>query len=365
MPGYAPRLRAALCGVVAGVALLGAAPAGAAELPAHVRVAQEIVVVLVVEDGTAEALDTRSEAPIRAHVRALPARLVIEGKADRGARNSSSEIAAESVAVHGAVGAFWIQSSGPGRARLFLRTEAGDTYVHAVESTDGEAAAEAIGLVVADSTRALVAGEPVGMERISIPAPQRSEPAVKKTAAPAPAKPRERGRLRVAAAYTGTSYAPEVPWQQGLDLGVGWVFPFRLHLGLGYAVLAPARASRDYGTIEVRRHPARAWAGYSAQLGRVRIDADVPIIVDAETRHAQASDPDYASRPDTTRVVVGTGVQTRVAVTLTRGLFAFVGGGVELWPQTIEYGAQEPAPQALLRPRTWRGSGSVGLAVRL
>jgi hypothetical protein len=77
---------------------------------------------------------------------------------------------------------------------------------------------------------------------------------------PSPATP-ARWRLRLAAAYTGTSYAPQLPWQSGLRVDASSALSAWTYVGLSYGYFVPVDVNGREVTIRVSAHALAGFFG--------------------------------------------------------------------------------------------------------
>ena len=340
-------------------------PDGGVEPEAAVGVA-----VVLLDREPPGTLLARSESSIRAH---LAARSVEVRTEPRGAPGPPVSAARDALDRTGAFVAFWARTADDGRVVLYMvRADDDRTYRRPLPPLRPEQLADqdAIALIIQAVVIAVLAGDPPGMEVEVVEAeaeagtePERAGDGEPTT--PSPEPPRSRGRARIAVAYAGGTFAPGSRWQHGAGLQAGWVFPVGLHLSAGYTWRPPWTALRDYGRVELQRHPAFAAVGWHFGVGsRLHLDAELPLIIEWGVRRSRNAEGAQAT-PRQVSTSLGLGLRGRFAVTLAWRLAAFVGLGAEIWPRRVVIAADVPEREVLLDPDFVRFDLRLGLEVRL
>ncbi|MBK8213489.1 MAG: hypothetical protein IPK71_07005 [Myxococcales bacterium] len=150
--------------------------------------------------------------------------------------------------------------------------------------------------VVASSTGAVVRAHVVAATSERAEAPSPVEPALAPSArtseaptprdeAPRPAAPHlAPGTFRVGAYYTGTTYAPELPWQSGVRLE-GSVRATRVvYVGAGYALSPGVTLSGAGVDVGVTRHAPYAFVGLESTGASLALGVDVGVGLDVAVR---------------------------------------------------------------------------------
>jgi hypothetical protein len=172
------------------------------------------------------------------------------------------------------------------------------------------AAVEAAAVIIRHFTTDLIAGRPIGLTRFSADADAGhgradagGRPPVGPTATPSPPRApqlqllRERGYLRLQAAYVGQAWARERAWDSGAELSIGWRLAVGAHVGAAVALIP--RFEHTFGhptvsgvlTYRVNRYPLSLVAGYQHVWARSRLALDAQLRVVTELHHRRATDP--------------------------------------------------------------------------
>jgi hypothetical protein len=191
------------------------------------------------------------------------------------------------------------------------------------------------------------------------------------------------GRVRVALAYRGSTYAKQRTLQHGLSLWGAWVFNRGLYAGAGYLIV-PATdiptSEASYGsvavkknTMSVQRHPIEIFLGHSYRKGRFCAFGELVGLFDILTVN-------YLSNVDSTFIKIGEnkerlsfGLAARGALeyTLIGGLAGFVGFGIEDYLGNFAYtykkdnGLPNAPSDKLLSPIQIRALLQLGLSFTL
>jgi hypothetical protein len=106
-----------------------------------------------------------------------------------------------------------------------------------------------------------------------------------------------RGRLRVRAAYLGETWAAQRRWDSSAEFTLGWRLPTGLHLGLGVQVAAGYERVVEHPTdsglaqLSVRRYPLAAVVGYQHLWPGPRLLLDAQLRALATIVERRAVDP--------------------------------------------------------------------------
>lgn len=268
-----------------GVAHAAAPAARPAEEPARPTI------VVTVHSDVDAVLDDALRA-IQAHTQGGPTDLVIERSPIPGSDLRAQMRRAKTLAEqHAAAGVFWLDLESDDEFLLYLFEPEGlRVLVRKIPTSveDQAAAIESLGVIVGSSSEAIAAGETIGMTPVDTEAvvvdPAKTEsaapepPPVETSAtvnAPPPKPPRAWKILRVSLAYTGSSYARAMPWQQGGSLALSAAVAPRLYLGLDYTMLAPDRVTTPV-PLQLWRHPIAIHFGFHQMLVRwLALDAEL------------------------------------------------------------------------------------------
>lgn len=177
----------------------------------------------------------------------------------------------------------------------------------------------------------------------------------------------ERGTLRLAAAYAGTTFARSPAWQSGLALEAGWVTRPGAMIEVGYTAYQRVAVPLPDRVLELVRHPVHFGLGYELELDRWLLGFNGTFIVDVTERtdwRSTAGDLHRDRRLSTGFAVAPRG---RVGFAATERIEVFTMLTAELWLRTVEY----RVPVELGRSRLVfashraRATPTAGLAFRL
>jgi hypothetical protein len=319
-------------------------------------------IVFIIDEGVfpegAEGLDSA----LRAHLRDVDVMLLVLH--EERIKPLTPEVLDEILVVgegRGAAAVFWLAHAEGGGLQLFLASVPDElAYVRELEHEEGstDATVEAVGLIVRMAILALLDGSPPEMERLGV---ERAKP---QAPAPVPEPPRRQGEFRVALGYAGQYFAPAVKWQNGAGVWLGYRFEVGLALGLGYALLTPARATDQISQLVVRRNPIELDLGYGGKLGPVHLSGQVQLLADAAVRSATTDDPALAPTPKAANVTWGVGAGLLADFQIVRFFGLFVHAGAELWVTRTRYGVDAPAPLILIDPGLVRPRAAAGTVFR-
>ena len=144
-------------------------------------------------------------------------------------------------------------------------------------------------------------------EHAASPVPVTTPSSVPVEKRPAPLLPRDalppnsgRGAFRVGAFYTGTTFAPTLPWQSGARLEASLALGRFAYAGLGYAFHPGASVESAEATVRITRHSPGLFAGAETTFGAFTLGADAGLGLDAMLRTTTATSSAFAGTADTT-----------------------------------------------------------------
>jgi hypothetical protein len=286
-------------------------------------------------------------------------------------------------ATHHAAGVFWLDSSSADDWLLYLMDASGERIL--ARRMEGaaqalSAAVEAIAVIVRESARALLAGQPIEMEPVAeitppaaaaptqpapsaVPEPAPSAPAPAPTEAPAETVA---GPIRAGIAYVGGPLSRSVWWQHGLALQLGLMLRSGLYMQLSYALLPPTEVTQGAFGMSVQRHPTRLGIGYRAHVGGgLRLDAEAQAVVDPTQRHTLATPNTSAGTPDDTAWIFGASAQGRLTLVVQARVELFLGLGLDVFFNRFDYvRRQDDTLVTLLSPWRLAPLAELGVAFR-
>jgi hypothetical protein len=144
-------------------------------------------------------------------------------------------------------------------------------------------------------------------EQTALPVPVAKPSSVPVESRPAPMLPRDalppndrRGAFRVGALYTGTTFAPTLPWQSGARLEASLALGRFAYAGLGYAFHPGASVASPEATVRITRHSPGLFAGAETTFGALTLGADAGLGLDTTLRATTATSSAFAGTADTT-----------------------------------------------------------------
>lgn len=203
----------------------------------------------------------------------------------------------------------------------------------------------------------------------------------------------DRSQARVELGYSGTTYAPEVPWQSGLAISAAWQSKplsnarrLSVFVGAGYELAAPfqtALRSETAGialTPRVSRYPIHAFAGVHWSKRAFGVDGELHIISELDRVVATnfalgAVDPGTKgiSRVDDTSFALGFSPRVRLHYRPIRHLSVQLGLGADIFALNKAFFVELQDPdtgaalgrETYLRPNVARFAMNLGLVLWL
>ncbi|MBN1653424.1 MAG: hypothetical protein JXA30_06575 [Deltaproteobacteria bacterium] len=186
------------------------------------------------------------------------------------------------------------------------------------------------------------------------------------------------GQARFAAAYRGTTFAQQKPWQSGIAIWAGWITEFGLIAGIGYLWTPGTNIATDLygneGVVEFRveRDPFELFAGYQYRLGVLAFEGELGVILDSIARRSQpvssqrGLDRLLTETPDQSGIAFALLSRARVEYFLERHVGLFIALGLEVFIRNFAYVAElEGSRITLLDPNPGRFDLEIGLAFHL
>ena len=167
-------------------------------------------------------------------------------------------------------------------------------------------------------------------------------------------------RLRLGAAYIGTTFSPQKKWQQGAALRVGtWVTP-SLYLDLGYHFFPEIKVVNEWVVFWVERHPIELSGGYRWELSREwALHAGLQAELDPVVRVlAPASDADRTE--SSLRVMSTVGAHLRTSISVSESFRLELTVALDAVLTRANYTVYTPQQRVLLEPYPLRFSLRAG-----
>jgi hypothetical protein len=260
--------------------------------------AQDQSIVFIAPPGLSSELTDALDEAVSAQVSLVGARLVFLTAADDDAgleeRMSQAEVLARE---HNAAGVFWIDARPSRRWFLYIMDRTGAHVVVrplSVEGASMDAAIEAAAVIAGSASDALLKQQSI--EARLAPPPR--------AAAPPPEE-----ALRLEFGYSGTAFAPDVPWVSGLWIGGSWIWPSGPYIGMSYVWSPPIRIV-DEVTFELTRYPIWLQGGVRIQpLKALALGGELGLGLEIRTRTTTSGSAGLVSRDRKTRPTYLTSVR--------------------------------------------------------
>jgi hypothetical protein len=235
--------------------------------------------------------------------------------------------------------------------------------------TEPSAIEEEVSVIVRSTVVALLQGEEVAMAAVEVPPPPqpKKEPAPVQPPPPPRARPAPRRleRLRVEAAYVGTSFAPSAPLQNGAGLGLVALPVSGLLVGARYTAVFPIEVRGDEVSLEINRHPAELSLGWELSVARLRLQAEIAGLVDYVTRSTATTSGGFQPQPDAEHLAFGVSPRLRALFAIFPVVYLFAGAGADVYSPRMAYVVESPTRQEILRSRLAQPWFAAGAAVRI
>ena len=267
--------------------------------------------------------------------------------------------ARRAAARYGAVATFWLDAPS-NEAWVLYAADAGITRVVVRRLESGrastEANIEAVALIVRATTDALLHGEPMPAEEISEEG---------KALAPWPVEQVDNGShtARISAAYTGTTFAKERRWQQGLSLRAAWIWPSGPYLGLGFTIFERMQFDISPVRFDIDRYPISLHAGLRFRVARFTFTGELGVELEIRNRRTLKGMDLDITNPQ--RMVVNICPKLETELSLLPWLALFGGVGLDFVIGNYPYSVldlETMKPMVTLEPYLIRLSVHVGLA---
>lgn len=257
----------------------------------------------------------------------------------------------------------WLRRDVDGVRMAMLEVASARLFERRIETVDPAGGAEMLAVIIARAIAAIADGEavPPGFVAIALEHVQRVDAAVATEPTP-PAREPPPHRLRILAAYVGESWAREVAWHSGAQLGLGYRAPIGVLLGVSTRVMAPVRVRDPQLSLELWRHPLELAIGYGLRRRRLAVDAEALALLDIISARSESRDPELVAR-DSLRVDGGVGARVHVGVRAPSWLVARLGVGFDAFPAAFPYAvSRDGGVDTLVRARRVRPVVTLGLA---
>jgi hypothetical protein len=322
--------------------------------------AEQPAIVFIAPPGLSAELTDALDDAVSAQVSLVGARLVflIADDDDAGLEERMSQ--AEALAdEHDAAGVFWIDARPSRRWFLYIMDRSGAHVVVrplSVEGASMDAAIEAAAVIAGSASDAL-------LKQQSLEA---------RLAAPPPAAPPPEAALRLEFGYSGSVFAPGLPWINGLWIGAAWLWPSGPYVGLSYVWSPPIRIDDDEVTFELARYPVWLQGGLrlkplASLLPRLDIAGELGLGLEVRTRTTSQTIPQLDAINHKTRPTYLTSVRLVIEYRLTSWLTVLARLSPELTLNGFDY-ARPPTKagnpgEIYLSPYTLRFTAQLGLAI--
>lgn len=269
----------------------GGATTAAADDGGEAGTGDDRAVVFIAPAGLAPDLTSALEEAVAAQVSLVGGELVFleAGTGDAGLEERMSQ--AEALAhEHHAVGAFWIDARPSKRWFMYIMDRTGAHVVvrplSVGENVSLDAAIEAAAVIAGSATDALLKREPIEGELT----PKHKAPLTEEA-------------LALELGYSGTMFAPRVPWVNGMWIGAAWRWPAGSYMGVSYVWSPPLSiAEKSEVTFELARYPVWLQGGVRlSPFRRFDIAGELALGIEVRTRTTTSQIYQLEQRPSSTR----------------------------------------------------------------
>jgi hypothetical protein len=180
--------------------------------------------------------------------------------------------------------------------------------------------------------------------------------------APESPPPTFRGRFR--GLYTGTIYAAELPWQNGMRLEAMYVAPRWFVVGVGYAFNPPVEVAGPDAVVHVARQAGSAFVGLEQRLALVSYGIDAALVVADTLRSTTSAAAPFEASAASSRLGVGGAMRVFGLVRIPgfERLHADLLLGVEAFPTREAFVTQGANGEAsVLSPYAFRPEVGAGM----
>jgi hypothetical protein len=223
-------------------------------------------------------------------------------------------------------------------------------------ATRGAASAEEVAIVVRSAVSALL--ERARAMAATPPAPASARPAP----GPAPRPPRRPAGSRTSTppiawslGYSGTYYAPQLPWQHGAAVSLACCRGSHGRFGAAFTWTPPSTRQTGQAEIVLQRYPLEFFVGFETSLvGRwLRLRPEGAVGIDWVRRRTQWVQATLEQTPAATRVAWETSSRLRLTLQPTSrwGLYALVGADFVLTRVEQVIGSEALVSPLRARPR--------------
>lgn len=151
-------------------------------------------------------------------------------------------------------------------------------------------------------------------------------------------------RLWWSASYAGSTFADELPWQNGVGVSFEGTFARHATLGVSVDAMLPSRTSNDFVEVELLRFPIAILGGYRWSVGSdVAIELLGHIAIDPVIRTSNAIAPNAVSTPSELRWFSMVGLDVGVVYRPIARLRLFVRIGPEVVTSSARYSVLTPS----------------------
>jgi hypothetical protein len=342
------------------MALTPLAPARARAEPPPANDEQQAAAVVFVRmeasRGVAGSIDV---GELEAQLGELSARVVTVPALGKLTLASQALRARELAREHHALGTIWLSLEPNRGLRVYVYDANHRQLASRTLSGPDAAVREEVAVVLRSTISALIAGETIALEPVTIPRQSLSLPPRR------PTQPERWPHLAVGAAYVGTTYASQT-FQHGFELRFGAELGSRVLIGLTAAWSQNARLAGGGAEAVLRRTPLELSAGYAfAAVPRFRCYAQAGLVLERVTRRTHVEDPRLSALPDENRYRFAVAPALLAAFDAQPGLVGFAAFGAEVATDQYDYVVQSASGPIRLAPRTVRPRLEVGVLVRL
>jgi hypothetical protein len=275
------------------------------------------------------------------------------------------QVARQTANAYGALAVFWLEVTRNG----------GPWYLYAVDArgermitrpltshtASPEADVEATALIVRATTEALLHGAPLPAET---PRRETSLP----PRAPWPVELQRLGEsaLRVTAAYSGSTFARQLPWEHGFALRAAWLWPTGPYVGVGYTFIPSLHFPLEPVQFNIDRYPFAIFAGLRFAFERFTFSGEIGGELEIRSRRTLAASDGFTPGPEQRKTIYNVCPKLEAEFAVVPWLVVFLNVGIDAVLGNFAYTTSnlETGEKAMILDPHWiRLTSQVGLGI--
>jgi hypothetical protein len=275
------------------------------------------------------------------------------------------QVAKQTASTLKAVAVFWLELPTSGPWLLYAVDARAERMIMrplAAHSQSPEADVEAVALIVRATTDALLHGEPLPATSPNVGAARERE----LTPWPVVQLPHGESAVRVAAAYVGSTFARQLPWQHGFSLRAAWLWPSGSYVGLGFTFIPSLRFDIHPVRFNLERYPLSLHAGLRFAVPPFTFSGELGTEIELRNRRTLWATDTYVPDPDKLKVIYNVCPKLEAEYAITPWLVTFFGAGIDVVVGNFAYTIQNMETHdttIILEPHWIRLTLQVGLGI--